>query len=647
MFRALLWKEWRELRLLRWCGIGVGLLVPLVLLAGAELARQGWLPFAHVRSYSAAAVLQDAVPLILAIAVWPLLALMSSAQAFAGDRAAGCEPFLLERPVQRSRVWQAKLSVAFTSAAIILVGHGLLWWALVGVWGKPGTPGGMGNSVILETSSNPMLRSALSGEMDWLASPFLLGAVAALLAFLAGMAAAAFVRTPMQAMLLGLVLALAPIGFAGLLAGLFPAVSVQRVHLAWVFSFLLLGGYVVSSFLMTCRGEPAGGGRVRRGLVSLGAAVLAVSVCFAVAAPPAMRWDARLGLGNATLIPSQSGKAALAWNSFQGAAWMIDPDSARKLKFLPPAVIDAAWSRDGSRLAVVRGSSALGAGGTPPRIELYDTAGRRIGESLACPECADLRWMRGAMRWSGEELVFQSSRGLRLFSTRTGERRTIDVGGSLFRRTLVGPTESGELHLFKAREESGGILQRVDVARAVLGPEVALEGTDRTWYARRALSPSGRFWLRPSRESTPGVVVDLDSGAELASFGRWGVWLAGDRLAWVVREPGRVALRVGDPGAGETVRSWTDGRPVLDASPDGSLLLVQVVARDSGKLVEKWIYDPRARTWLDAMTAIDRERPDQSTTQWVGHEALALNGPGFLALQNLNDPQSLHYIIGP
>ena len=155
------------------------------------------------------------------------------------------------------------------------------------------------------------------------------------------------------------------------------------------------------------------------------------------------------------------------------------------------------------------------------------------------------------MRWSGEELVFQSSRGLRLFSTRTGERRTIDVGGSLFRRTLVGPTESGELHLFKAREESGGILQRVDVARAVLGPEVALEGTDRTWYARRALSPSGRFWLRPSRESTPGVVVDLDSGAELASFGRWGVWLAGDRLAWVVREPGRVALRVGDPGAGD------------------------------------------------------------------------------------------------
>jgi len=53
-------------------------------------------------------------------------------------------------------------------------------------------------------------------------------------------------------------------------------------------------------------------------------------------------------------------------------------------------------------------------------------------------------------------------------------------------------------------------------------------------------------------------------------------------------------------------------------------LLVQVAARDSRKLTEKWIYDPGTESWLDAMTSLDRERPGESTTQWVDGDVLAL-----------------------
>ena len=65
MLRALLWKEWRQLRLLRWGGAGMILILPPLLLAAAGAAERGWLPFGGATTASSTTVIQDVLPLVL------------------------------------------------------------------------------------------------------------------------------------------------------------------------------------------------------------------------------------------------------------------------------------------------------------------------------------------------------------------------------------------------------------------------------------------------------------------------------------------------------------------------------------------------------------------------------------------------------
>ena len=116
MLRTLLWKEWRQLRQLRWVGAGLGMLLPMVALTAPTAARQGWIPFTQAgRGYSSNEVLMEALPLALVFGLWPLLALLMTSQSFSGDRSAGTESFLLERPVERSSVWLARTIASFGS----------------------------------------------------------------------------------------------------------------------------------------------------------------------------------------------------------------------------------------------------------------------------------------------------------------------------------------------------------------------------------------------------------------------------------------------------------------------------------------------------------------------------------------------------
>ena len=43
MHRALFWKEWRQLALIRWGGIALGAVLPVAFTAGAEMAQRGLL----------------------------------------------------------------------------------------------------------------------------------------------------------------------------------------------------------------------------------------------------------------------------------------------------------------------------------------------------------------------------------------------------------------------------------------------------------------------------------------------------------------------------------------------------------------------------------------------------------------------------
>ena len=83
MFRALFIKEWTQLRTLRWVGFGLGALLPLFLLAGAEASRQGWFAGGISANYDTRTVFVSAMPRFL-VGVWGFLALLVAGQVFIG-----------------------------------------------------------------------------------------------------------------------------------------------------------------------------------------------------------------------------------------------------------------------------------------------------------------------------------------------------------------------------------------------------------------------------------------------------------------------------------------------------------------------------------------------------------------------------------
>ena len=255
MFRALWRKEWRQLRLLRWSGVGIALLLPPILLSVAEAARRGWTVLGQVSSYTTANVVQELVPMFMALAVWPLLALMTAAHAFAADRGNGTDQFLLQRPVRRSGVWWVRGAAALVSALTIVLGQCVIWLVWMLPFGQPAT-------------------LDLGGMIDLL----LVGLIVVTVALLAGTVAAAFVRTPMQAVLLGLLFTAIPLGLGQLLGSLYLGFSIERIPLGFGLPLILLAGYVVAAIRMDCRGEPAGRGRLRRGLSVLAVALVGMPI---------------------------------------------------------------------------------------------------------------------------------------------------------------------------------------------------------------------------------------------------------------------------------------------------------------------------------------------------------------------------------
>jgi len=136
MLRALWIKEWTQLRSLRWVGFGLGILFPPFLVTVAEAARRGWIPLASMSGYSVRDLFLNALP-GLATALWGLLALMMASQAFAADRSAGTESFVLERPVSRSKIWLARLLAGGASTLVLVLAHLAVYLALIQIVAGP------------------------------------------------------------------------------------------------------------------------------------------------------------------------------------------------------------------------------------------------------------------------------------------------------------------------------------------------------------------------------------------------------------------------------------------------------------------------------------------------------------------------------
>jgi ABC-type transport system involved in multi-copper enzyme maturation permease subunit len=638
MFRTLWWKEWRQLRLLRWSGLGIGLLLPPFLLAMAEAGQRGWSVFGGISSYDAATVVQEALPMFLILAVWPLLALMTAAQAFVADRSAGTEAFLLQRPVRRSRIWQARAAAAIGSTGLLLAVHIAIWWICVRLLGNP----------------------AGFDEAATFARLVAQGGLGAGIALLAGASAAAFVRSPMQAMLLGLVLTAVPVALSNLLGFWYVGYSLGDVSFGYAIPLFLLAGYVVGAFRMECRGEPAGRGRLRRGLVVLAGALVAMPVFLAATAPAVMRWDARLGLGNTTVYPAPSGGVAFALNNRQGAAWLIDTASGKRLRFFAPPVSDVAWNDTGDQLAVIHAAGGSGRRLPAPRIEVFDASGSPVGRPIECDAC--LGWWNRGLLWAGDKIVtlaFVEGRvGVMIVDPATGERRTLSLPAGLSGTSrLIKSTEDGRVFVVwfgrsRARTADGSavrmaVLHRVDVEAASLQEQITVPGVDGVYYVDRALSPSGRSWLRtPSEPDEQVEIVDLESGETVALPTRTAVWLSGDRLAWVEAEGAERTLMFGRPGDARPIRSFRASGTWFRSSPDRDKLLVAIrVPEDPPRLLQ-WVYDTAADHWQEVQTPQADPTAWFGSAQWAGPGALAFVGPGYLALQYLEHPETLEYVIG-
>jgi hypothetical protein len=620
VFKALLWKEWRQLRGLRRAGVAIGMLTPPGLLVLAEAAERGWL-FAEVSQADSVTVIQTVTPGALMLAIWPLLALMATAQAFCADRAGGTEGFLLSRPVRRSKIWLARLTASLGSTAVMVAGGLAFWWLLVRIAGRP---------VAFE---------------EWATVGRVLGTTAgtATLATLSAAAAAPFVRTPMQAVLLGGVLAFLPVGAALVVFdGMFPSYRLAGVRIGLGLPVLLVAGYAAGSFAMECRGEPAGRGRMRRGLPVLAIALVSMPVVLAVSAPMVLRWDARMGLGNTSVLPSPEGDGALVMNLWQRAAWLVDTGSARPVRFLAPPVFDGDWSPDGTRLAVLHAGGPAGRVYAEPRIDVFDAAGQRTTSTLDCPGCR--AWWGTGMFWIDDTRLAlpgftDDGDVLRIVNVETGAWTHLPVPAPFYTWKVMRPADTREIHVARfvrrTRDRGQGpqieidlALHRLDATLQTLGEPVELENIGSAYFAQAALSPSGRYWLRlPASKEQRVQMIELATGDVTEINARRAVWMAGDTPVWISAD-GTQTLWAGRPGRQHRVHQLPRRGAWLQPSFDGRRLLVRLLGdRDSD--LHHAIYELESGRWIDTEVTAELS---SSSLQWAGANRLAVVEQGALSL---------------
>lgn len=686
MFRALLWKEWRQLRGLRWAGVALGAILPVAFIAGAEASRHGVTLFGGARDYSVTLLFGEALWATLALGLWPLVALMTTAQAYAGDHAAGTETFLLERPVPRGRIWLTRLAACVGSVVVVAV----LTSAI---------------ALTLELTSGAAPPRSLGVVLA-------AGAGVTALALLGGITAASLVRAPIAAVLLGGALGAIPPVLSGLLVAAFPFASWRYVHLGAVLPWLLVPAYVAASVRGLCAGEPLGGGRLRRMLLVIVPSVLVCVLLFVTLAPAVVRLEAR-DTWSFGVAPSPAGSSAfvggMGWSWRLVGGWIVDTRDASKRRFLPPSVGSVAWKPDGSQVVIGTDSGSLGGVRDEGRLEFYDATGRecRMPIPLGDAHLWDLVW-------AGDRLVAKRrlARKVDLVVIEPGTGTTRPTGFSMDGFTFDAPVtvvdpataylavvpravpDAGEANADDPRYPLGPIpilLYRIDVAAARVDSEPVIHDQGHPELAAFKLSRDGRYWVLNKRDGDRfrRVIVEVSTGQEFSQpqVTASERWIGRDRLAWIEKRGARARLvtaRVGGPG--RAVREWDNAVVALDPSPDGNLLLVRAAMPrrtapmlpmrrepedDPGTFTTGelpispspaiGIYDPENDAWIEpavwaspAWGEYLPPKPDNpavaswwwATTTWAGPRTLARQARGTLAFEDLDRPGELRFVLG-
>jgi hypothetical protein len=665
MFRALLWKEWRQLALIRWSGVALGAVLPVAFTAGAELARRGLLPTGTLKGYASRDLMLEVLPLTLALGLWPLMGLMSAAQAFSGDRAAGTESFLLERPVPRTRVWGARLAASLLTVIAVVAGTAAIAAAAAVLSGDPLT----------------------MGWARW-AGLLAFGGGIGLLAYLGGVIGASMLSSPLGAVLLGLLLGSIPVVLAAQLSILFSYARIGDFELGLVVPTILIPAFVGASWLACCRGEPAGRGRLKRALSVLGAAVAGSLVLFVLFAPVVVRANARIGAHS--VQPAPSGKLAYVGavrGTGWGGGWLVDVSTGLKREFFPPPVSEVAWRPDSSEIAVLTWSAPLGGARGSQRIDIRSTTDGRLLRSIPLEDDSTA----GGLAWADAGLVAVIARE-RSKGPYEAEVDIVDPQRGAWRRTgfrssgwlgLVGPVPDGRIFArttVSSKTGDGRFVPRgyqllpVDLIDAKVGPPLTNAAgkpiTFGSWPL--GLSRSGRFAraVDLDDDSAEAHIVDLRADAEPGSMpSAFGArWLRGDRLVWVSGLGERKRMFMGAPGVAPTaLREWRNASVGLEPSPDGRAVFVSVLpglpetpntmqrAPDPalfegdvpmGTVPEELVFLPDENRFASLGAPFSDRANDQRYTVWAGDRTVARISLGGVSFEDIDAPGKRRYVIG-
>ena len=644
---ALFWKEWRSLRALRWACTGLAALTPLFFLAGLALSRQGLLHLPRLTGWTMKEFLHDALPGSYALVLWPLASLLIAAQCFAGDRSAGTETFLLERPVPRWRIWMPRLLASFGSALSIAAVSVVLWAACIPL------SGGL-------------------GAQEWKGprSVFGIGLVIIALTTICGMVSGSLVSPPLLTVLGAVVFIALPAGLSVGLAAAFPYATVAGMPIPALAPWLLVPFYLVVSYVASCVGEPAGRGRAGRGLGALGLGVMAALFLFVSAVQALQRLESRHPFG--VLTPSPQGERALVSHGLGGGVvWLVDTKAAKVLGYYPGPSYEAVWRKDGGMFAILTYSGPLGSEGRL-RISFFDSDGTPSATPWYASSDEDII----RLAWNGGRVAFYRVNypraSLDFFEPGKGVTGSVEVPfetmswdyvGSLWDgsagivKLLPGETAWGSLAPGQEPVRKGYGLYRVSPDDGTIDPTPLI--VEKGFVMRsQSLSPSGRWWKRDRPRAEPQEMVDLETGQVVpATKGGW----PDDPVRFWLQEEGDATGLVEERASGSrTLRSWTRAQVGLSRSPDLRFLLVSAMTfpprapsppQSEEVSYERWIYEIETGSWKSLpvpreLIARAHEPHESYDASWAGPETLAWTTSQALAFEDLDAPGKLRYVAG-